>query len=188
MGSLARSVSIAGHPAVLMPAAALSASPGRVAGAALFISLACATAVVAYSLYKVRRGAWAHMDASVPAERAQLNSLVGTGLLAAAGVLSFTDLHVGVPAVVGLSGLIVIAGRLLHRVAKLSLHVGFAAFAACLVWPNHIAFAAFALVAIAVSWSRLALCRHVPTDIIVGVLAGVSAGLVFHGLMARIAA
>ena len=99
--SLARMVSTAGHPAVLMPAAAVIASPGSLAGVALSVSLACAVMVVAYSVYKVRRGDWAHVDASVSAERAEFNLLVGTALLLASGALWLADLHVAVPTVVG---------------------------------------------------------------------------------------
>ena len=186
--SLARMVSTAGHPAVLMPAAAVIASPGSLAGVALSVSLACAVMVVAYSVYKVRRGDWAHVDASVSAERAEFNLLVGTALLLASGALWLADLHVAVPTVVGLSGLIVVAGHLLRRVAKLSLHVAFAVFAAFLVWPNHIAAGALAVAILGVSWSRLALRRHVAADIIVGALAGASAGLAFHVAMSWLAA
>lgn len=178
--SFARIVSIAGHPAVLVPVAALIASPGHMGPAALAVSLVCAGAVFGYSLHKARRGDWVHIDASVPAERAQLNSRVSIGLLAAAGALSLTGLHVGFPLVVGLSGLIVATGHVFRGVAKLSLHVAFAVFAAFLVWPNHIAAAALALTVAGVAWSRTALRRHLAADIILGSLAGVAAGLAFH--------
>ena len=72
---LARLVSIAGHPAVLMPVAALVAAPDADAGAALVVSVACAVAVVGYSVHKARRGDWAHVDASAPVERAQRRPL-----------------------------------------------------------------------------------------------------------------
>ncbi len=148
--------------------------------AALAVSLVCACAVVGYSLYKARRGDWVHVDASVPAERAQLNARVVIGLLAAAGALWLTGLPVGFPVVVGLSALIVAVGHIFRGVAKLSLHVAFAVFAAFLVWPNHIAAATLALAAVGVTWSRLALRRHVAADIMLGGLAGAAAGLAFH--------
>lgn len=186
--SLARAISIAGHPAVLMPVAAMIASPTGIDTTALAVSLACAGAVLGYSLYKAHRGDWIHIDASAPAERAQLNRRVAIGLLAVAGALWLIGLHFGFPLVVGLSGLIVAIGHLTRRVAKLSLHVAFAVFAAFLVWPNHIAAAALALAAAGVAWSRLALQRHVAADIILGALAGTAAGLVFHMAVARLAA
>lgn len=186
--SVARAISIAGHPAALMPVAAAIAAPMHIRPAALGVSLICACAVLGYSLYKARRGEWVHIDASVPAERAQLNACVGIGLLAAAGGLWLAGLHVGFPLVVGLSGLIVAFGHLFRGTAKLSLHVAFAVFAVFLVWPNLMAAAMLALMAAGVAWSRLALQRHVAADIILGALSGAGAGLAFHVAVARLAA
>jgi hypothetical protein len=163
-----------------MPAAALIAAPGHLAPITLAVSLACAAAVLGYSLYKARRGDWAHVDASLPAERAQLNGRVGIGLLAAAGLLWLAGLHIGFPLVVALSGLIVAVGHVLRGAAKLSLHAAFAVFATFLVWPDRVAAATLAVAAVAVVWSRLALRRHVRADIILGVLAGAAAGLAFQ--------
>lgn len=185
--SIARLVSIAGHPAVLMPIAGMIAARGIDVGTALIVSVACAFVVVGYSFYKTRRGDWVHIDASVPAERAQLNSRVGLGLLVAAGLLAFTGLHVGFPAVVGLSGLIVLVAHLLRGLAKLSLHVAFAVFSTVLVWPNHVAAVGLAVMAVAVGWSRIALRRHVAADIMLGAVAGVLSGLLFH-VVVRLAA
>ena len=188
MGDLvARAVSIAGHPALLMPVAAAIASPAQIRPVAIAMSLACACAVLGYSFYKARRGEWLHIDASVPGERAQLNVRVGVGLLATAGGLWLAGVHVGLPLVICLSGLIVAAGHLLKGIAKLSLHVAFAVFAAFVVWPNHVAAVTLALVAAGVAWSRLALQRHVAADIILGALSGAAAGLVFHISVARLA-
>ncbi len=124
----------------------------------------------------------------MPAERAQLNALVSVSLLATAGALWLAGLHMGFPIVVGLSGLIVAVGYLFRGVAKLSLHVAFAVFAAFLVWPHHTAAAALALAAAGVAWSRLALQRHLAADIILGALVGAAAGLAFHFAVARLAA
>lgn len=187
-GSVARLISVAGHPAVLMPVAAVIAAPEQMTQAALVVSLLCASAILGYSLYKARRGDWVHIDASVPAERAQLNARAGMGLLTVAGALFLAGLHVGVPTVVGLSGLIVLVAYLFRSVAKLSLHVAFAVFAAWLVWPNHVAAVALALAAAGVAWSRLALRRHVAADIILGTLAGAAAGCAFHTAVAWLAA
>ena len=185
--SLARLVSIAGHPAVLMPVAAVIAARDIDVRNAFLVSVACAFVVVVYSIYKTRRGDWVHIDASVPAERSQLNSRVGLCLLAIAGLLAFAGLHVGIPVVVGLSGLIVLVAHLLRDLAKLSLHVAFAVFSAVLVWPNHVAALGLAVMAVAVGWSRIALRRHVAADIMLGAVTGLSSGLLFHA-MARLAA
>lgn len=184
---LARAVSVAGHPAVLMPVAALVTASPPMAPGVIVASLACASAILGYSYYKLRRGDWVHVDASLPAERAQLNSRVGGGLLVAAAVLWLAGLDAGFPLAVGLSGLIVAVGHLFRSVAKLSLHVAFAVFAAVLVWPNHVASGGLALAAVGIAWSRLALRRHVAADIILGALAGAAAGLAFHAAVARLA-
>ena len=78
--SVARAVSAAGHPAVLMPAAALIASPGHMGPAALAVSLACACAVLGYSLYKARRGglcSFPEGGRAVPSPRRRIRRLVG---------------------------------------------------------------------------------------------------------------
>lgn len=185
---LARLVSIAGHPSVLMPMATVIAAPGHISQAALVVSLACGSVILAYSFVKARRGDWVHIDASVPAERAQFNGRVGVGLLALAAALGLAGLHVGFPLVVGLSGVIVVVGHLSRGMAKMSLHVAFAVFAAFLVWPNHIAATALALVVLLVAWSRLVLRQHVAADIILGALVGVSSGLALHVVFAWLAA
>ena len=179
--ALARAVSIVGHPAVLMPVAALVAAPAHLRPAAFAVSVVGACVVMAYSLYKARRGAWTHVDASVPTERAQLNVRLAIGLLLAACALWLAGLHVGIPLVVGLSGLIAVAAHLFRGVAKLSLHVAFAVLAAFLVWPHAVAAAALALGVVAVAWSRLALRRHVVADVVLGAIVGAVAGGVFRG-------
>lgn len=186
--SVARAVSIAGHPAVLMPTAAVIASPGGTGRAALAVALLCACTVLGYSFYKARRGDWAHIDASVPAERAQFNVRLGIGLLLMAAALWLIGLHVGFALVVGISSLIPAVGHLSRGVAKLSLHVAFAVFAAFLVWPNHVAAGALAVAAAGVAWSRLALSRHVAADIYLGALTGAAAGLAFQVAVATLAA
>ena len=181
-------LSIAGHPVVLMAVAALVASPSQMGPTALAICLACAGAVLGYSYYKTKRGDWGHIDASAPTERGELNVRVGIGLLAVAGALWFAGVPLGFPLVAGLAALIVAAGHLFRSVAKLSLHVAFAVFSAILIWPNHFAVGALALVAVAVAWSRLVLRRHVPADLLFGALAGGAAGLVFHRAVAWLGA
>lgn len=178
--SAARLISIAGHPAVLMPVAVAIASQGAGRTTALLVALLCVAAVLAYSFHKVRRGDWAHVDASMPAERAELNSRLGTGLFVAALALELAGFHGGFSLVLGLSGMIVITAFLLRERAKPSLHVAFAIFATVLAWPHLVAAAALAAMALAVCWSRMALRRHVLADVLLGVALGAAAGVLFH--------
>ena len=72
--AVARSLSVIGHPALLVPAAvALAASrqglPAAQQGAALGATVFVALAVLAYGRVQVRGGRWGHVDAKVPPER-----------------------------------------------------------------------------------------------------------------------
>ncbi len=76
--SLARALSIAGHPGVLMPAAvalgaAADGTPPARAMAAVAAALLVALTVGAWAWWQVRTGRWVHADASLPRERRQLN-------------------------------------------------------------------------------------------------------------------
>lgn len=184
---LARLVSTIGHPAVLMPAAVIIASPHETVKTAFLVSASCVSGIIGYSFYKTRQGEWVHIDASAPTERAQLNSRVGIFLLAAACLLILAGLRFYVPLAVGLSGLIVLVGHTLRGLAKLSLHVAFAVFSVFLVWPDRAAALGLLVAAFAVGWSRVALHRHTVSDIIIGALVGAFSGVVFRAVIVRFA-
>lgn len=160
----------------------MAASSGGNPALPLAVAAACGLVVLAYSAYKARRGDWGHIDASHPGERAQLNTRVGIGFLAIAGVMAAAGVHVRIAVVVALSGCIVLAGHLLQRTGKLSLHVAFAVFAAFIAWPQQAYAAALLLIAVAVGWSRLVLQRHTRRDLVLGGLVGSMAGLVFQAV------
>lgn len=182
MQGLARLLSVLGHPVLLMPlAVALSVrSRGGDAGmlaAALGLTAVVAVAVVAYSALQVRRGRWRHVDATVPAERRQLN-LFALAVLAAcalAGAAVARPVGLGLAAGVALVG----TGLLLRRHLHLSLHAGFGALAVALAWPQVLPMALLALLVAGVCWSRLVLGRHRPLDVAAGLAAGALAGGMF---------
>jgi membrane-associated phospholipid phosphatase len=171
-----------------MPLAAAVSAPSRITQSAVAVALACAALVLCYSFIKARRGDWAHIDASLPRERKQFNLFVGLGLCISAVALWLTGLSISIAVAVAASGAVVLAGHLLRRFAKASLHVAFAVFAAFLVWPNYVAVSVLLVVAILVGWSRLELERHVLVDIAFGALIGVWAGVLFHALIGRLVA
>ena len=186
--TVARMLSIVGHPALLMPASVVGAALDRgvprsvlvtAAGASLFI----AAVVGAYSLVKVRAGAWRHMDASEPRERLQLNRFV-IALLGATALLGWAG---GLPRaiVLGLvlSALIVAFAHGLRGRLKTSLHAAFAVFAAAVVWPNPVAAAVVLGLALGVAWSRCVLGRHTVAEAVVGLLAGALGGVGLHGAL-----
>lgn len=187
--ALARSVSILGHPLATLPAAlALATALQRhdPAGALRIVAgaLAIGAIVMLASWRRVRSGRWAHVDASAPRERRDLNRGLLVGLSVAA-LVAWGVAHDPFTALALALGAALIAIALLTaRVWMLSLHVAFALFAAMLLRPSGtVALVAGLAFAALVGWSRLRLARHRPRDMVAGALAGAAAGLA-HGALA----
>jgi len=186
--SLARAVSVFGHPMLALPLAALALvwMRGQYRTALWMLAAFSAFAVlaIACSAGQVRRGRWSHVDASNTGERRSLNRFLLIALLAstalAAALGGSRELTIGL----GLSAAMVGIALLTARWWKLSLHMAFVVFAACLLafgatwWIGLMALAFAGLVA----WSRLALQRHVPRDLIAGMVTGAAAGVAFAGI------
>jgi hypothetical protein len=133
-----------------------------------------------FSWFQVRKGRWAHVDASVRDERTSLNGFLALLFLLSA-VLLWTLSRLSPMAIaLALSGALVVTALLVARWVKVSLHSAFAAFATTLVWPVKLAVIAGVMVTAAVVWSRLVLGRHVAADIGIGLLLGVAAGVGSH--------
>lgn len=183
--AIARALSVLGHPALVMPSAVVwvahvrSAAPGVLAMAAM-ASVSVAVCVGVYSVLQVRAGRWRHVDASVPRERQQLNRFLVLLLFGMASVLSGLGQATPVGLGLALGGALVGSGLLLQRWLKLSLHVGFAVFAAVLLWPETVAVAGLLALSAGVAWSRRVLGRHGRADLLAGGLVGVAAGILFH--------
>src|SRR5690606_6562860 len=190
---LARTLSILGHPLLSLPVAALllaahgGAGPARLSALVLGLG-AIAAGVMGYSRWQVRRRRWRHVDASGRGERRSLNRfllvLFAVATLAAWAWAPQREFALGL----ALSALLVAAAILAARWCKLSLHVAFAMYASVLLvqlsWPACAAAVAFT---IAVGWSRLALDRHAPRDLVAGAIAGLLAGLAFWRLLPAVA-
>ena len=183
--SIARLVSIVGHPAVLVPVAAIWVAISQDAPAATVQRLALIAAglavfVTAYSLMQVRSGAWQHVDASRRSERRSLNLLLIV-VLAAAAAFSWSGADSAhLPVALGLLALLCMIALLTGSWIKLSLHVGFACFATVMLWPHPWALAAAAAMAIAVAWSRLLLARHSLAEVLAGGGLGLLMGVVYQ--------
>lgn len=154
---------------------------GSAAGFGAFAGL-----VMGYSWWQVRRGRWAHVDASATHERSTLNRFLLIALASGAVLVGWRGGQPLFALGLALSAAMILAAMLTARWCKLSLHLAFVVFAACLlreldpVWM----FAAL-LFAAAVAWSRLALQRHTYRDLVVGAVAGAMAGLAFWPLASR---
>lgn len=180
---IARLISIAGHPALLMPVASVIATnPAGDSGVQLLsilVAMFFACLVFIYSQVKTKTGQWTHVDASLKDERKELNIIASLTLFIGTIILALFEVHAGVVAAVGLAGAIVLCCHLLRGVAKPSLHLGFAIFAACITLPNKIAVAALLCFAILIGWSRLQLNRHSVLDLAIGASIGFAAGVCF---------
>jgi membrane-associated phospholipid phosphatase len=183
--AFARAVSIFGHPMVVLPlaAVALTLTRGQYR-VAVWMGLgfaAFAGMVMAYSGWQVRRGRWSHVDASDRSERKSLNRFLLTALLVSTALAFWLDLSTELTLGLALSATMVAIAMLTSRWCKLSLHMAFVVFAAFLLLVNAPWWVGFAglCFAAAVAWSRLALQRHVPRDLIAGALTGALAGVAF---------
>lgn len=181
---LARAISILGHPLAVLPPAVLLALAARDPGmplAAVALGFAgFGLLVLGWSWRQVRRGRWAHVDASDREERGSLNRFlliaIALGALVAWRRMPTPDLALALALAAGLIAL----ALLVSRWCKLSLHLAFAGYAAGLLWPyGGWAVCAGLGFAAAIAWSRLRLSRHVPIDLIVGAVAGAGAAAVY---------
>lgn len=184
---LARLLSVAGHPALLMPLAVVGSgwvhgAPAAVLQAGAAASGAVAIGVGLYSLRKVRQGHWTHMDASVPQERGELHRFLVPLLLGAAALLAATGQPLVLATGLALGAAMVGAAHGLRRWLKVSLHTGFGVFAAALLWPSVAGVLALAALALGVAWSRLVLGRHAPAEVLVGGVLGLLGGAAFQVL------
>jgi len=174
--TIARSLSVLGHPLVVVPVAVVTlVLHERTSSAALIVSAICGIVgvVFAFSFWQVRRGEWQHIDASARSERRSLNVFLAAVLfLGAAG--AFYQLP-GPGLTLGLlsSGLLIVAVMLASPWVKLSLHASFATFAVLLLWPLKLWYVALASVAVAgICWSRVVLGRHTIVEVLAGSFLG----------------
>jgi hypothetical protein len=184
---LARTISILGHPAMMIPAAILMATARRGltwgALAPLLIALALAAGLMLWSARQVRRGKWRHIDASAPAERSGLNrvtlAVLASAALLAAGAHA-VRLSVGLTSGAIVPALAVVAGSRF----KLSQHVAFATLSVFIAgYAGSSAALAMGALTPVIAWSRFRLGRHSAGELVAGAVVGAVAGaLLVFGL------
>jgi membrane-associated phospholipid phosphatase len=179
--AVARAVSIAGHPLVILFAAVVVAASTR--GASIrqlwFVGgglAAFGAVVLGFSWLQVRSGRWSHIDATARTERNLLNVFLVVLCFLAAVLAWFLTHRFYMSLGLGLSGTLAFIALLISRWVKVSLHVAFAAFATVFLWPIKLAVVAGALVTAALIWSRLILGRHGAADVAAGLVLGAAAG------------
>jgi membrane-associated phospholipid phosphatase len=179
--AVARAISIAGHPIVILFAAVVIAALAQ--GASIrqlwFVGgglAAFGAVVLGFSWLQVRSGRWSHIDATARTERNLLNVFLVVLCFLAAVLVWFLTHRFYMSLGLGLSGTLAFIALLISRWVKVSLHVAFAAFAAVFLWPIKLAVVAGTLVTAALIWSRLILGRHVAADVAAGLVLGAAAG------------
>ena len=187
---LARALSIFGHPMLVLPMAvlaiALAQGDARTAAWSAAGFGAFAALVMGYSWWQVRLGRWNHVDASATHERSALNRFLLVALTTGAILVARQGSQPLFALGLALSGAMILVAMLTARWCKLSLHLAFIVFAACLLGKLGIGWMLAALLfASAVGWSRLALQRHTQHDLVAGAVAGALAGLAFWPLATR---
>jgi len=186
---LARLFSTVGHPALILPAVILFQTAKQASNAPFWSTLPIIlTALLIpgfigfYSLAQVRQGNWVHIDASKPHERIKLNALLATVLFASSLISGMLGLAHMLTQGLLITGIIVTLALILGRWVKVSLHSCFSAFAAFLFWPDLRFLLAMLFFSLAIGWSRLALKRHTPLEVVLGLGIGALAGCAYIGL------
>jgi len=174
--AVARSLSILGHPLVVVPVAvATLVLHENTSSAVSIVSMICGIAgvVLAFSFWQVRRGHWQHIDASARAERRSLNLFLAIVLFLGAAAAFYQLPGPGLSLGLLLSGLLIVAVMCVSLWVKLSLHASFAAFAVLLLWPLKLWCVALAsLAALGICWSRVVLGRHTIVEVLGGSFLG----------------
>jgi membrane-associated phospholipid phosphatase len=179
---LARFISIAGHPMVLLPIAIGVSTNDLLSRADTIIALALilGTLVIfgAVVLWQVRRGVWSDIDVSRREQRPKMY-LLAIGLTALG--LAYVELT-GRPAPMVRGNLATLAvltlGLVLNQTTnKVSMHAAFDVFAAAILataYPG--AGLGFLVVACLVAASRVVLGRHTAKEAALGLVVGVAGG------------
>jgi phosphatidylserine synthase len=188
MNVVARWVSIVGHPFVMTIVMVLGTvlhfnTPGEALRTVLLVTLIALLPVAALMVRQVRRGSWTNVDASNRAERPLLFA-VGIGALAVLlGVLLvFRPGSFLLRGVVGVLIMLAVCA-VATRWVKVSLHMAFGALATTTLLSIGSP-AGWVLLAVmpGLAWSRLALKRHRPAEIAIGLLVGIVSGYAISNL------
>jgi len=179
-------VSVIAHPFVMIAvmAGTAAARPGEsnvMAPDIGIVALFAILPVAVLTIIQVRRGAWADADASHPRERPILYAVGIAGILALVCCLIVIRPNSALlrGALVGLGLLLVCAAT--TRWIKVSLHVAAAALTATalIIAGSPVGWIVAGILPVLV-WSRLALGRHQPSELAMGLGLGIAAGVAMH--------
>jgi phosphatidylserine synthase len=182
MNVVARWVSIVGHPFVMAMAMVLGtalhfSTPHEALHTLLLVTLIALVPVAALMVRQVRSGSWTNVDASNRAERPLLFAV---GIVALAVLLgAVLVFRPGSFLIRGLVGVLIMLAvcAVATRWVKVSLHMAFGALATTtlLSLGSPVGWVLLTVMP-ALAWSRLALKRHKPAEIAIGLLVGIGFG------------
>ena len=173
---LARTLSVAGHPLVLIPPTVALVTGSLRAAGIVFATMTLPLAVII--AIRVRRGSWSDFDVSRREQRSGLYYAVAIVLALCLLVLYLTGASPGMMRGLGATAAMLAVGLLGNRWLKISMHMMFAAYCAALViWVYPWSAVAIVPFVLAIAWSRRRLERHTLVEVILGLLLGTAAGL-----------
>ncbi len=174
--TLARTLSVAGHPFLLIPLTVAASTRGwRGTAVVAGITILPLLAIV---IRNVRRGRWSDHDVSRHDQRAGLYFVAAPLVVLSAIVLYFLGTSTAMLRAVAAAAAMLTFGLIANRWLKVSMHMMCAAFCAVILarlYPWSPTFTVPFVAAIA--WSRWKLERHTLLEIAVGLALGASAAL-----------
>lgn len=175
--TLARGISVAGHPFVLIPLMIAAATRNWVWTAA--VAAGTILPLLAITIRNVRRGAWSDHDVSQQGQRLGLYRAAFPLLAVSAVLLWFIGASDRMLRGVAAAAVMLALGVLGNRFLKISMHMMTAAYCAVVIVQIHDWMIWIAVPAIAaIAWSRRRLDRHTWAEVLVGTLIGAAAGWV----------
>lgn len=188
MNGIARWVSIIGHPFVMtivmvLGAALRFSTPREALRTVLLVALIALLPIAVLMVRQVRRGSWTNVDASDRAERPLLFAVGIAALSVLLGVvLVFRPGAFLLRGVIGVFIMLAVCA-VATRWVKVSLHMAFGALAttALLSLGSPAGWALLAMMPL-LAWSRLALKRHRPAEVALGLLVGFAVGYLMNNL------
>lgn len=174
--TLARALSIAGHPFVLIPLMVAAATRNWIWTSVVAAGTILPLLVI--TLRNVRRGVWSDPDVSRPDERGGLYRAAFPLILLSGLLLWLLGAGPRMMRGIAAAAAMLAAGHLGNRFLKISLHLMAAAYCAVTIaWLYPLTIYALVPFLAALGWSRHKLQRHTWAEIAVGLAIGTAAGL-----------
>jgi membrane-associated phospholipid phosphatase len=174
---LARILSIAGHPFVLIPLTVAFATRNWVWTA--IVAAGTILPLLAIILRNVRRGVWSDHDVSRHEQRGGLYRVALPLVVLSTVLLYFLDAGPQMLRSFAAAAVMLLLGVLGNRFLKISMHMMTAAFCGVMIaWLYPLATFAIVPFVAAIAWSRRKLERHTWAEVAVGLAIGAGTALV----------